>query len=197
MQDVKLDDDDVLSELINEIDESGPVIANKPAVASTSSSVISEKQATREYMRTFSLPKRSTPNVANKENKTSNSQNVVEKTVTPPPVEKPEPEIVEEPNECTVDESVDNLQQDSVFDDDFDMTQVEEFDEETKEVLKEEQPLNGWESMQQGIENSTQKTVIVNSAELPVVQNEEGKKVINIIVKIASQYFIFNVLFII
>lgn len=186
-----MDDDDVLSELINEIDEnedSGPLLPNKQksAIASTSSSVISEKQATRDYMKTFSLPKRpplpTAASVANKENKISNSQKPIEKDHNSPPAS-----VIEEPAEdfddFAVEESVDvETQQDSVFDDDFDMTQVEEFEFEEKpakiNVLTEEQLLDGWDTMQQGVENATQNTVIVNAEELPVIENEEGKQVI-------------------
>lgn len=187
-----MDDDDVLSELINEIDEdedSGPVMVNKQrnSTASTSAaSFLKEKQATRDYMKTFSLPKRpsipATTNkisaTANKENKLDNTQRpVVEKICKSPPCSEPEETKL---SECTIEESADYSQQDSVFDDDFDMTQIEEFEvEETrvKDAVTEEQLLNGWETMQQGVENATQNTVIINAEELPTVENEDGNQV--------------------
>lgn len=169
--------------MINEIDEneeSGPVLLNKQKSAVASTSVIREKQATREYMKTFSLPKRpplpSVASIVNKENKVSNSQKPVEEVYkSPPRIEVQEEEL----NECTVDESTDF--QDSVFDDDFDMTLLENVEEKEESLVKtaitEEQLLNGWETMQQGVENATQNTVIVNAEELPVVENDEGKQV--------------------
>lgn len=178
--------------MINEIDEndeSGPLLLNKQksAIASTSSSVISEKQATRDYMKTFSLPKRpplpQVASVANKENKISNSQKPIEK-VHKSPLHFLE-DLAEEFDDSIVEESVDveqrQQQQDSVFDDDFDMTQVEEFEFEEapakSTVITEEELLNGWETMQQGVENAMQNTVIVNAEELPIIENEEGKQV--------------------
>lgn len=171
-----MDDDDVLSELINEIDEneeSGSEFGNKQKVSitSTHTSVISEKQATREYVKTFYLPKGpSVASIINKENEEQKSEeNDVSELSSNTEVQEEE----QETSRC-------NTVDDSVFDDDFDVTLVEDFEVNKTPVqtdVTEEQLLNGWETMQQGVENTTQKTVIVNAEELPVIENEEGKEV--------------------
>lgn len=158
--------------MINEIDENedsggcSTIIQQKPAA---STSALSEKQASREYMKTFSVPRRPLlPKVPIQKNLINTSQKV-------------SGEIGKSPQETN--ESVVQQQQDSVFDDDFDMTQVEEFEIketiETGSAVTEEELLNGWETMQQGVENVTETTVVINTGELPLVENEDGVKVIN------------------
>lgn len=166
-----MDDDDVLSELMNEIDETG----DAPSGNSTASSVLSEKQANREYMRTFSIPKRpSLPPVSALTNKENRTQKPINKS---PPVleEEKQPEEINIPEDTAMDCSE---PQDSVFDDDFDVTQIEEFEAPAEgDKVTEEQLLQGWETMQQGVENVSQSCVVVNTGELPVVQNEDGQQV--------------------
>lgn len=189
LQDVKLDDDDVLSELINEIDENEDSVSmqSNATFAASSSSVLTEKQATREYMKTFSVPKRPPlPTVSILTNKENYQQKTMKEKIhkSPPRIEQ---EIIEE--------TIEEVQQDSVFDDDFDMTQVEEVEvkeNKTESVVTEEKLLNGWETMQQDVENVAQISVVVNTGELPIIENEDGKHVCFtclLIFKVAFVYF--------
>lgn len=159
--------------MINEIDENegtsgySTLTQQKSAIAA-STSVLSEKQASREYMKTFSVPKRPLlPKVfipTNKEHQINHSLIPTEEICKSPPQNTQED--VEQ-------------QQDSVFDDEFDMTQVEEFEVREMDSVTEEELLNGWETMQKDVENITERTVVINSGELPLVDNEDGTQVMS------------------
>lgn len=75
-----------------------------------------------------------------------------------------------------------------IFDDDFDITQVENIettsslpnnDTESK-MITEEQLLNGWETMQERSSNIEEKQVQVDVTQPPLVTTESGEKVCRI-----------------
>lgn len=178
---MKIEDDDILSELINEIDNNE---SSATANRTTSASVLSEKQLSREYMKSFSVPKRPQlpKSLTTKENTISNVEQLIKPTQK---LREVKDVALEEGNEGVVEKTqreeeirdeVPATCSESVFDDDLDMTQVEEF-EPVREAIAEEDLLKGWETMQKGIENQVQTSVVVDSKNLPVTENEEGKKV--------------------
>lgn len=236
-EETKLDDDDVLSELISELEDTPSTsknittlnqkkikLKNSPAV-----SIFAEKQAAKDYMKSFSVPKKNPVKIADekvyeiKEPKNISSEILrkiqnTDKDVT----EDCEEKIFEKNNffsnkpENNAQKTEENLSENSKseiqprapkrlfeikventsmieeFDmncsefltDDYDMTQIIALDSEeinssgeAKEVITEEQLLKGWETMQKGIENNTQIDHNIDTSVLPMVENDEGKKV--------------------
>lgn len=208
-KEVKLEDDDVLSELINEIDDCDTAAASssfsqpfiKPQLA-TSYNTLTEKQAAKDYMKSFARPKLKISTLKNKENTPVNiipkvslitneikcTENEVHEDIAMDVEEKNCEDIAKL---CNEDNTVDgqkeliNTEISDMFDDDFDMTQIEDIETENSssnnqtesEMITEEQLLIGWETMQENVSNIEQKQVQVDVTQPPLVNAENGEKV--------------------
>lgn len=204
-----MDDDDILSELINEIDESDKPststsqnnLVKKPRLAE-SNSVLQEKHAAKDYMKSFTLPKPkiNRSSISNKENtpKIVNENNEMKTIVNDPKedeqksngechtVELTLPEASEDvdKNDAADDGNVTN----DMFDDDFDMSQFDDTATQTNESTKkveEEKVMEDcpasvwfdWEAPQNDSPPALQNNVEYDTKELPLVENDSGNKV--------------------
>lgn len=203
-----MDDDDILSELINEIDESDKPststshnnLIKKPGLAE-SNSVLQEKHAAKDYMKSFTLPKPkiNRSSIANKENTLKIITEKTEKILVHELKEdeqKSNGESHEEESKLL--ETLDVDQNDTaddgdftndMFDDDFDMSQLDETPTqnnesasnlEEKEKVKEDFPSSvwfDWEAPQNDSLPALQSSVEYDTKELPLVENDSGNKV--------------------
>ncbi|GJQ86017.1 hypothetical protein Trydic_g14961 [Trypoxylus dichotomus] len=246
-EDRNIEDDDILSELIQEIDDGQGAGGVQPKkYPKTGSNLLdAEKEAARNYMKTFQMPKpkiRMTPKRINKldENKKEiqarkgldfdgsnieangegnaklneicddanmkqisspksilkpfDSDKTIEKKLIfrTDDIIKPNIPEVEDLNTTNANDSSANVEADiadcsqsMLFDDDFDMTHVEDIEqiqleskENTPEEITEEQLLNGWKTFLEGSNNEEIPTDIkIDSSDLPVSHNDDGNKV--------------------
>lgn len=204
-----MEDDDILSELINEIDDTGAASTsssiNRPSIKpqlASSFNVLADKQAAKNYMKSFSRPKLQVATSKNKENTPINIKEESQVThesihIENQPNEDIEMDIKKDNfldntklynDNHTIDkqEELMSTEISDVFDDDFDMTQVEDIEMETSlpnqnesnsKVITEEQLLNGWETMQENVSNVEGRQVQVDVTQPPLVDTGSGEKV--------------------
>ncbi|VEN38662.1 unnamed protein product [Callosobruchus maculatus] len=225
-EEVKIDDDAMLSEILEEMDDasSGPLKAKLNKTIEDECSIKSRKQAAMDYMKSFSVPAKKPPSItirtpkkeAKKENVPISCKKEVPdiKTEIVSPkglatqkdntsvIKKPQingdlssqPEVIKKEEESTIEDSEvpandtekikieDDFTQEC-FDDDLDMSLIEEFEsqdvknkiEEPEETMVDEwhaEFSTEWENQETEIDSS-----MLDKTDIPLVVNADGKKV--------------------
>ncbi|KAF5303013.1 hypothetical protein FQR65_LT08342 [Abscondita terminalis] len=182
-EEVKLGEDDILSDLLSEISESSgnsPSVIIKPKPI-TNFSLSTDKKAVKDYMKSFSSKTTNTKEKVLKELHSNFTERMeVEEAV----VEEPATEVVQSPPTSQETESlkIEDIQT-QFEDDDFEIGDF--LSQEAKVVeppkleanITEEQLLKGWETMQEGTSNTTQADINLDRSQIPSVKNSEGKQV--------------------
>ncbi|KAK5645778.1 hypothetical protein RI129_004242 [Pyrocoelia pectoralis] len=177
---VKLGEDDVLSDLLLEIDDNAPgksksenVIKPKPTAKF---SLSADKKAAKDYMKSFSLPTlkpETTPKIPQAPKlEEIESMDIVEDSQheTDPPKQLTKVESF----------TIEDIQ--SQFEDDFDVIDIQDTSQditvvEQKSDVTEEQLSSGWETLQEGTLNAPQTDIYVDYSQIPTVKNSEGHPV--------------------
>ncbi|KAF2880378.1 hypothetical protein ILUMI_25794 [Ignelater luminosus] len=171
-----------------------------------------DKRAAKDYMKKFSVtkseilsPKQKSFSLINGESKRSQShKNSVLETFTEKDVPNERNSVTHavdhqkeecnnvtkvKPNnkdtECSASQKIEEFQtQEQLFDDGFDLSQIEEFPSQevpststAKDDITEEQLLSGWETMQEGTSNSVEVEINIDKLKIPTVINDQGKQV--------------------
>ncbi|KAI4466477.1 dna polymerase alpha catalytic subunit [Holotrichia oblita] len=208
-----IEDDDILSELIQEIGDtqSNSEGQSKKSAKTGKNLFDAEKEAARNYMKTFSMPKpriKMTPikinkpventkeivkNVTEIEEETINESNTKEifksenilKSINNDKITEKKKQIFETESIIKADNlkendsiaaEISNCTESMLLDDDFDMTNIEDFElnptenkENICEEITEEQLLNGWNTLLEGSNNEDIATNIkIDSSDLTV-----------------------------
>lgn len=202
LQEVKLEDDDVLSELINEIDNSDSLpitpALNQPLIKpqlATSFNVLAEKQAAKNYMKSFTTPK---PKVFTATNKENHSQNVPHKEAPSTPENKDitnteidiDDQKTQEESEMLAELNFENdretdLEATDMFDDDFDIAEIDDVELEQKTFFEDEDfpiMINGEflpeiKPMQEKVTNVAEKQIQLDAMQSLLTVNGKGEKV--------------------
>ncbi|KAI4466445.1 dna polymerase alpha catalytic subunit [Holotrichia oblita] len=216
-----IEDDDILSELIQEIGDTQPSSEGQSIKSAKTGKNLfdAEKEAARNYMKTFSMPKprikmtsikinkpvenakEVVKNVAEIEEETINesgtkeifkSENIL-KSINNDKITEKKKQIFETESIIKADNlkendsiaaEISNCTESMLLDDDFDMTNIEDFElnptenkENICEEITEEQLLNGWNTLLEGSNNEDIATNIkIDSSDLPLTLNSDGNK---------------------
>ncbi|CAH0558363.1 unnamed protein product [Brassicogethes aeneus] len=195
-EEVKIDEDDMLSELLGEIDESTPSTSTiKPKPMSQSFNLSSKKQAANDYMKTFSSFK--PPSINTKITKTNkveskfvlqekleanNTVTVLKEEIVSPKINKDTKKLNEtELTDITMEEfSMDD------FDDDMGVSEIDEIKQEnvtiTEEIneesllMNQQEFMNEWVTSQETATNLIEEKVDLSTADIPLI-DVDGQKV--------------------
>ncbi|KAB0798439.1 hypothetical protein PPYR_09432 [Photinus pyralis] len=185
-EEVKLGDDNVLSDLLAEIDDNTPGRSLSEKIIKPKSvakfSLSADKKAAKDYLNSFSLPKLSKPKVTpilqpevqpeGEENEIVESMDIVDDSQPEPP----KPTQLSKVDSFTIED----IQ--SQFEDDFDVSEIQDVSQDITVVeprtnVTEEQLSTGWDTLQEGTSNIPQSDVHVDCSQIPTVKDSAGNPV--------------------
>ncbi|KAJ8920671.1 hypothetical protein NQ315_004810 [Exocentrus adspersus] len=198
-EETKIDDDAMLSEILEELDEAAPSNSTCSKSSAASYSFTSRKLAAKSYMKNFSVPVKKAPKPVNtilKEVQNSvifkddidDDVSQIEDTLTPKTVIKSTETSASETQNETQSQMSENLTIETdftqdCFDDDFDMTQIEEFESQNSGTIIDETKftdevqsefMSQWENFTNEI-NDSEADTLLDTTDTPLVAVDDKK----------------------